>query len=61
MKTSLDKLQLKVIQGLPPDVGLYSREHRPSIDISQTVAHSHHNSDKYAGRGRNGDGEGRGP
>jgi hypothetical protein len=60
VKTSLDELQLKIINGSPPDVGPYSHEHCSSIDMPHTVAHGHHNSNKYAGRGRNGDGKGRG-
>ena len=60
-ETSLDRLQLSVIEGSPPDVGPYSHECRSSIDISHIVDHGRHNSDKYAGRGRDGDGEGRGP
>jgi len=59
VETSLDQLQIRVLNGSPPDVRPYLHEDRSSIDKSHTVAHGHHDSDEYAGRGRSGDGESR--
>lgn len=64
VETSLNRLQSKVIDDDPADVGPYLYEDHASIDIldiSDAVAHGYHNQNKYAHRGRRGDCEGRSP
>ncbi len=47
-ETSLYNLQTTVINDSVPDESIHPHKDRPCIDIPDTVAHDHHDSDNYA-------------